>query len=66
MKYEYITKYDHLKEGLEKNGFVLKNKNHFSRETDDCLLSIDFVHSVPMPKVRDYNIMVSVEYPKAV
>lgn len=66
MKYDYITKYDHLKEGLNRNGFVLKNKNHFSREADDCILSIDFVHSVPMPKVRDYNIMISVKYPKAV
>lgn len=66
MKYDYITKYEHLNSGLSRYQFVRKNKNHFSRETDDCILSIDFIHSVPMPKVRDYNIMVSVKYPKAV
>ena len=66
MKYDYITKFDHLKTGLAKNGFVQKNQHCFSCKTDDYVLSIDFIHSVPKPKVKDYNVMVSIEYPKAV
>ncbi len=66
MKYDYITKYEHLNSGLSRYQFVRKNKNHFTCEVDDCILSIDFIHSVPIPKVRDYNIMVSITYPKAV
>ena len=66
MKYDYITRYDTLKAGLDRDKFVQKNKHHFSRETDECILSIDFIHSVPKPKVKDYNIVVSIEYPKAV
>lgn len=66
MRYDYITKDEHLIEGLNRYEFVRKNKNCFSRETDDCILSIDFIHSVPRPKVKDYNMMISIEYPKAV
>lgn len=66
MRYDYITNYDSLKKRLADIGFARKNKHRFSCKANGVIQSIDFIHSVPYPKAKDYNIMISIEYPEAI